>query len=150
VAWLHHSSRTCAGGRMLEAMCKGFGLHQHVRSPTREKHLLDLVFSNKVDVRCTVCPPISDHCLVLAKFGTVLPGMGCSVRRTLWDFKQVNWRAFARELARLGGLGCQDPHEHLSQGVMLLMRAVRKHVPARTATERRDSKGWLPIGACGL
>jgi hypothetical protein len=51
---------------------------------------MDLVLSNKLGMKCTVCPPISDHCLVLAKFGTVLPTMSAPVCRKLWDFKQAN------------------------------------------------------------
>ncbi len=75
--WLRWSNRTTPEGTELETTCCVHGLEQHVRSPTRGNHLLDLVLSTfESGLTCRVTPGIhdNDHDGVLTKVKLAVPG----------------------------------------------------------------------------
>ena len=87
--WLRFSDGTSLEGRKLEHVCNERGLKQHVRSPTRGIHLLDLVLSYFASgVRCRIISGIceDDHDGVLATVDASIPSTR-AVRRQVQDFR---------------------------------------------------------------
>ena len=72
--WLKHSSCTTPEGRALQHFCAENGLEEKVKKPTRDKHLLDLVFTDlSKGVTAEVLPKLQDHSLVLATVALGVP-----------------------------------------------------------------------------
>ena len=60
--WLKHSREDTGMGSRLKDICDKYGLKQLVKEPTRGEYLLDLVLTNRNDVRVCVLSKIADHC----------------------------------------------------------------------------------------
>ena len=66
------------------------GLDQLVREPTRGDYLLDLVFSDIVDLNTKVGPQIADHKVVEEMLKLDIP-TAVVHERVLWQFAKADW-----------------------------------------------------------
>ena len=97
--WLKFSSHTAPEGTALYRFCSDHGFTQHVREPTREGHLLDLVLSDlEVPVPTVVLPKIADHGLVLASFSLGVPSEVAHFR-DVWQYAKADWAGLNSALA---------------------------------------------------
>ena len=98
--WLRHSNGVSVEGSVLLRFCSENALKQHVKSPTREGYLLDLVISDITPSRAVVQPRIFDHNMVLAGFNIGVPET-LSVRRVVYDYSKASWGELQSELENM-------------------------------------------------
>ncbi len=146
--WLRWSNRTTPEGTELETTCCVHGLEQHVRSPTRGNHLLDLVLSTfESGLTCRVTPGIhdNDHDGVLTKVKLAVPATE-PVRRRVYDFKKADWQTLRTRLAEKNwgeffeDKNADDAAQQFTTEVIAMVDAC---VPARWITDKVYAHPWL-------
>ena len=88
--WLAHSDSVSVEGTARVRFCCARALKQHVRSPTREDYLLDLIISDITHSNVAVLWRISDHNMLLAVFDIGIPEMPV-VKRFVYDYAEAPW-----------------------------------------------------------
>ena len=88
--WLQYSSKNSPEGDALFRVAGQIGCDQIVSSPTRGKHLLDLVLTDMRDASATVLPAIADHSCVLVSI-PLLVHSAQSLPRQVWDYSSADW-----------------------------------------------------------
>ena len=96
--WLRFSSSTSAEGRTLRRVAAEHGLEQHVRSPTREGHLLDLCLCDLSEVKCNVLAKIADHSVVETMLALPIQETAQSLRK-VWLMGAGDWLRLSDTLA---------------------------------------------------
>ena len=98
-SWLLYSSHNTPEGSKLGEVRRERGLFDHVRQPTRNNYLLDLVLSNMVNVSTSVFffQGICDHSLVLVRLNfSVLDTV--AIQRDVWNFRSADWNELTEML----------------------------------------------------
>ena len=102
--WLG-SNKTTRAGELTQELCSFHGLEQHIVTPTRGKHILDLImsdFDSIVNVKCLAPLGASDHTVILADL-PICPYKEPNTSRVVWRYNQADWgrlRAFFRDFDR--------------------------------------------------
>jgi len=143
--WLCYSSHNSPEGEVLHNFCTDHGFAEHVRSPTRENYLLDLVLSDlQSSIRTRVLPGISDHSMVLAAFDTGIPVQGTS-ERVVWKYHLADWSSMRSELgARIwnGDLDT-DPNIAATELSRAILEAMDRHIPKATIHMQSGDHPWF-------
>ena len=98
--WLG-SNKTTRAGEMTQELCSFHGLEQHVVTPTRGKHILDLImsdFDSTVNVKCFAPLDASNHAVILPDL-PICPYKEPNTNCVVSSYNQADWgrlRAFFR------------------------------------------------------
>lgn len=96
IDWENHIVPPGAPERLVQqklvALAEEYGLHQVQEEPTRERNILDLVFTtNPTLLKASVSTPgISDHSIVISDF-CVNPFRTSKIKRKCFLFNKANW-----------------------------------------------------------
>ena len=144
--WLKYSDGSTEEGRELLAFSNITGLEERVGKPTRGENLLDLVLSDLAgDLKCTVCPGVSDHDAVLGRISFGVPTESV-VERELFDYERAPWQNIMEDFesrgwdAEFDGLSVDAVAERLTA---IIMETLRRHVRCKKAKVRISSHPWL-------
>lgn len=128
-----------------------FGLQQYVSEPTRNNHILDLLFCSSPYLINTVniIPGISDHHAVVANIQTEIKRVNSCESRKVFFFEKGNYSGFSEELLdRLPVFEClseeYDVHNLWDVFKKMLLQLTDKYVPcidSRKLKKRR--KPWV-------
>ena len=148
IEWLAHSSVNSPEGRELHDVCCSHGLHQYVREPTRESHLLDLVLSDCDDLlKVKVIPGLSDHKGVLASLQLSAPET-VEIKRLCFNYAKADWGSM------------RDAFKHTDWEAILLvdeedvdgfakaladyiLETVKQYTPNRVVRTAKSTHPWL-------
>ena len=142
--WLKYSNRNSLEGQELCAVCKELGLTQLVHEPTREDHLLDLVFSSFSGAKAGVLPLIADHKLVTATLKLSVPSQ-VEAGRKVWRYGQADWERLHDSLADT----CWDHIADQSTTAAAkwitgtILRSASSCIPLSTLRTKKSSHPWL-------
>ena len=128
----------------MKVLCDTLGLVQLVRKPTRQEYLLDLFISDMPECRISVLPSIADHCAVLGE----VPLLQVSVKtvsRYSWKLGEAKWDDLEVELQSIDWhlLSKGTSEDALTYFLEMLGLCLRKFIPYRKVTEKKQSHPWL-------
>jgi hypothetical protein len=111
-------------------------LFQHVLEPTRDKNVLDLVFSSEEHMICdvSVCEPLanSDHCIV--EFLAIGSERQSEKKGVIRNYRRVNWEAFNASVNSVDWdrmLTSKDSNQQWQLFCDKLDSIVEEHVPVK-------------------
>ena len=142
--WLKYSREDLGMGSRLKDICDTSGLKQVVKEPIRGEYLLDLMLTNRSDVRIRVLSKIADHCGLLITVPDKLDVKEYKPR-DVWIFKEANWIEISRVLQEtdwsvLHGGSVNDAVNYFYQVLRNVMHA---HIPCVTMPFQKSSVPWL-------
>jgi len=143
-SWLRYSSSDTPRGRLLKELCDGAGICQLVNEPTRKEYLLDLVLSNRSDLKVSVRNQISDHKCVSVLIPDTMETRKFAPR-LIWKLADADWKAIEHDLRSqdrsiLEVVSVDDAVGFLYQKLDSLMKA---HIPSVWKEVSKSNLPWL-------
>ena len=144
--WLRHSTGTSAEGRALFNVVAELGLKQQVKEPTRfqPNHLLDLVLTDMVVVRCEVLPKIADHAVVAVEVEWQVAEEKRQPRK-VWQMGAADWVRLQALLEEQDWcfLSELDPDEGAEKLTQIILKLSRECIPEKWISEHKTKHPWL-------
>ena len=136
--WLAHSNSVSVEGTALFRFCCARALKQHVRSPTREDYLLDLVIPDIIIRNVGVLQCISNHNMVLAVFDIGISEMFV-VKRVVYDYAEALLSEIQAEFVNadwssIETLDVDNADRFFDHSVFARLN---RHIPRREISERK-------------
>ena len=142
--WLKFSSSVTVEGTAMLRFCKGNGLKQRVKRPTRYEYLLDLVLTDIDPTHVQVLHTIADHNLVLSSFDFSVPE-AVVLQRLVFDYSKASWDDIAKEIAETDWTAIDrsavDEGERFFHNT--LNDILTRHIPQRWISERKSKHPWV-------
>ena len=143
--WLG-SHTTDTAGRLTLEMCNTLGLTQHVKEPTRDDQILDLVMTD-LDANCKTFPRLgtSDHNPVLLRLNVPLDRdkpYQCKV----WQYDRADFwemRGFLTSADWSTALHTEDPEVACSNVTTIISDAMEMYIPGKLVTRKTGDKVWF-------
>ena len=145
-AWLQYSNGTTPEGTALFQVCARQGLQQLVRSPTRDKYLLDLALTDLPKIRkVKVMSKISDHNMVFVEI-QIKVQISKQVTRPCWIWKQAKWSSLRERFSTTNwndffAVECVDTV--VQQITDYILSCAKEFVPIREQAFPKKSHPWL-------
>lgn len=132
--------------RMIEFILDNF-LTQHVKEPTRERNILDLVITthedliSSLDVREHLST--SDHKMLDIRISANYTQ--CKSQTLMYDFKNANFDNLRASLSDLHGKlsGINDPSELWESFKLSVLENQNLHIPMKPKSEKHTSPPWF-------
>ena len=142
--WLRFSNGTNAEGRVLCNVAAEHGLKQHVRTPTREGHLLDLCLSDLQEVKCNVLPKIADHAIVETVLALTVNETTPTLRK-IWLMGAGDWLRLSDNIAEhdWSSLSTADPDAGAEILTHTVLNYARQCIPEKMISESKVKHPWL-------
>ena len=120
------------------------GLEQHVRSPTRECHLLDLCLCDLSEVKCNVLPKIADHSVVETMLALPIQETAQSLRK-VWLMGAGDWLRLSDTLADhdWSALSATDLDEWAEMLTATILKYARECIPEKMISVSKAKHPWL-------
>ena len=97
--WLKHFACVTSEERSLFTFCPIACFEERVQRPTRNEHLLDLVFADlHTDVKCTVLLQPADHNCKLTTVSLEVPSVA-EVQRECRQWAKADWKGMNKAFA---------------------------------------------------
>ena len=116
---------------------------QHVKTPTRGPHLLDLVLSD-MKVTAKVLCRIADHALVEATLKIQIP-QNVAISRQVWRFADADWVGMDEAMASQdwSHLDHMTPSEGAEWLQNFILQTMREWIGKREVKEKKSSHPWM-------
>ena len=143
--WLG-SNKTTRAGELTQELCSFHGLEQHVVTPTRGKHILDLImsdFDSTVNIKCLAPLGASDHAVILADL-PICPYKEPNTSRVVWRYNQADWgrlRAFFRDFDWSSAI-TDSPEQSCTNITSTIQSGMQRFIPSRKLLSRPTHPAW--------
>ena len=145
-SWLRHSSGTSIEGRELHEFCAERGLEQHIKEPTRETYLLDLVLSDLGSlVKTKVVAGIADHKGIWGSLRFPIPE-AVVVERRVFLYSKAQWTDLKSALVATDWsalIVAGDADASASRFEEHLLDLIFRFIPSKIINDIKSSHEWL-------
>ena len=144
--WLS-STKTTHAGEVMEEICAGHHLTQHVNTLTRGQNALDLVISDLPGtVSFSTLPPLgrSDHCVVTADFKTAASLCEPPTTRQVCRYAHADWDRMRAHFCRIDwtAITSDCPKQCCMNISQTILDAMTQFIPSKKLTTSPSDPGW--------